>query len=310
MTSSVKPQFREIPVALIDEPEQAARTRMDPEKLEELVAAIRRQGFTSVIGVAVMGERYEVIYGHRRRIAAARAGVVALPCLVWPSRDAYSESLKYGENAFREDQRPTEEAIQFNRMLEQDCGGDTDRLAALVGRKRDYVERRLLLLSGHEDVFNALDQKAISVGVAEQLNKCPDVVHVRYMLDQAVTCEWTVAQAAQAVHEWKTVHQFVGGLPAGAAGDTVAGPPMVDAYFTCCVCQLTQHPEEMRPIQVHRYCRQAVLDPALEFFQRRSDYMKRPRTDREALALLSELLELFPSLGSESAPAADPAAHS
>jgi hypothetical protein len=66
----------------------------------------------------------------------------------------------------------------------------------------------------------------------------------------------------------------------------------------------------MRPVQIHDYCQQAVFLPALEFFQRRSDYVRRPRTDREALALLEELLELFPSLGTNSAPADEPAAHS
>lgn len=311
MTSRVfEREFRELPLAIIRPPSVTARTRMSEEKMDSLVQKIRTFGFQSVIGVFPIEDEFEVVFGHRRRIAAERAGLVAIPCFVYPSRDKALEALKHMENAEREEMRPSEEAVYFDELLQRDADGDMDKLAAQLSLKRDYIDRRLSLLSGHEDVYRALDAEEIGVGVAEQLNRVTDLQHVRYLLHEAIAYGWTVGIVTQAVHEWKVLHQHVTAGTDPSASAVVAGPPTVDPYFTCRVCGLTENPGNMRPVQIHDYCQQAVFLPALEFFQRRSDYVRRPRTDREALALLEELMELFPSLGSDSATAADPAARS
>lgn len=294
--SLAAPEPRVIPIGLIDAPALPARTRMDDQKLDELVASMKTDGFTSVIAVVRVGERYEVVYGHRRRIAAECAGIVAIPCLVYPEKTAALERLKYGENAWREDMRPSEEAIYFAELLERECGGDTDRLAALMNRTRAYVEGRLLLLQGDADVFAALDEGAIGVGHAEQLNRCGNAEHRRYLLHQAVTCGLTVGALASAVSEWKHLHSHVAPPASDAPPAAVDDPAPLPSFFTCVCCELTENPGNMRPFQIHTYCERAILRPALAFFQRRSDYVRAPRTHAEAVELLNDLIDRFPSL--------------
>ncbi len=138
MLSAIKPTLVEIPLARVDDPVLPSRSTMDSDRLDELVASIRTHGFISTIVVARVDDRYEVIAGHRRTIAAKRCQLVTVPALVYPTKDAALDGIKFAENRHREDLKPNEEAIWFNELLEGTCGGDTDKLAALLGEKRDY----------------------------------------------------------------------------------------------------------------------------------------------------------------------------
>jgi len=81
-------EFSELALALVDEPALPSRSTMDDEKMRELVGSIRANGLLQPMIVARVGERYEVVAGHRRRIACARAGLFVAPCIVYPSKDA------------------------------------------------------------------------------------------------------------------------------------------------------------------------------------------------------------------------------
>lgn len=121
-------EFRHVLVSLIDEPQLAARTEMDEQKLEELTRDIRAIGILEPLLLVQTGERYEVIAGHRRRVAAGRAGLVDVPAIVYATRDAALERVKYSENRFREELNAADEALFFSELLERDCGGDVDKL--------------------------------------------------------------------------------------------------------------------------------------------------------------------------------------
>jgi ParB/RepB/Spo0J family partition protein len=298
-----RPALVEVPLSLIDDPARPSRATMDETKLDELTASIRAHGFISTVVLAQIGDRYEVIAGHRRTMAARRAPLVAVPALVYRSTSAALEAIKFAENRYREDLKPDEEAIWFNELLEGECAGDTEKLSALLGEKRDYVEGRLALLYGDRAVFEALGGGDIGIGIAQQLNRCTDPKHRLYLLHQAVTCGATVGIVAGWIHEWRVLHQHVSPESAAGAPAAVASAPLVDDYFTCRCCGLKDNPGNMRPVQIHDYCQQARLMPALEFFERRRDYVEWPRTEREALALIEQLTERFPSLGQETASA-------
>ncbi len=294
--SSVPRELRELPIALIDEPALPSRGSMDEQKMEELIDSIRLNGLIQPLIVARAGERYEVVAGHRRRIACARAGVVAVPCVVYPSPDAALEAIKYAENRHREDLNPAEEALWFTELLERDCAGDTDRLAAQLGEKRAYVEGRIALLTGDPDIFRALERGLIKVGVAQQLNRCTDQLHRRMLLDLATKNGATVAIVAGWINEWKSVHEpATRNAPAAGVSDAPAPLPLA-AYFTCHLCEATHNPQNMRPVQMHDYCVEATLKPALRMYEHRSEYVRAPRTMDEAIELVNDLCERFPQL--------------
>jgi ParB/RepB/Spo0J family partition protein len=297
--SRVEPELMRVPHALIDEPELPSRDEMDERKMDELVADMRVNGFTSAVVLFRKGERFGTVAGHRRWHAAKRAGIAFLPALVYPSELDGIESIQFGENEQRENLRPTAEAIWYAQLLEKRPEEGTDGLAARLKVPRDRVERRLNLLAGDPNIFAALKAGKIKVGVAEQLNLCAREDYRRMLLDSAIRNGATVATVTGWIAEWRhTMEPALRDVP--PAGASVAGSaPIQDEYFTCRACGLATNPANMRPVQIHDYCIESQLKPALELFQRKSDYVRWPRTLEEARALAGELVDRFPALTAE-----------
>lgn len=263
----LKREFREIPIGLIDEPTLAARATMDEQKLEELAADIRLKGLLQPMIVVRMGERYEIVAGHRRRLACARAGLITAPCIVYPTKEAALEGVKYSENRFREELNPAEEAVLFAELLERDCAGDVDRLCEQLGEKRSYVEGRLLLFQGDTKVFDALQDGKISIGVAHELNKCTDEGQRRSFLWNAVHGGAKTPVVKGWIEDWKRQQQYAGGSVLPPTPITAPAPVPETNFFRCYVCDGTDNIHAMRPINVHDYCRLAILEKLLAAYR-------------------------------------------
>lgn len=298
--ASVPREYLEVPLAHIDEPVRPARGAMDDDRLDELTTSIQANGLLQPLIVARVGERFEVVAGHRRRIACQRAGLMAAPCIVYPSKDVALEAIKYAENRHREELSAADEAIWFMELLEGECEGDTDRLAALLHEKRGYVEGRIALFAGDPQVFEALQVGKITIGVAQQLNRCTQELYRRHLLDQAIVNGATVAIVNGWIAEWKRVMEPALRNVNTNADAVTSGVAFVNDYFTCHLCTLKENPGDMRPIQMHTYCIQAVLTPALKFFQHRDRLVERPRTLEDARELVNDLVDLFPALADPS----------
>jgi ParB-like chromosome segregation protein Spo0J len=142
--------------------------------------------------------------------------------MVFPEGTADEEAMKYSENAIREDVKAADEAEYFNELLTQRCGEDVDKLAAMVGRSREFCEGRLLLLRGDPEVFAALQSGDISLGVAEWLNRCKDATNRRVFLDSAVKSGATV----NAMRQWvQQSNQFTELQETGPHGPMPLTPP-------------------------------------------------------------------------------------
>lgn len=263
----VKPEPRDVPIGLIDEPINPARMSMSEDKLDELCQSIRKLGIIQRLSLARVGDRYEVIAGHRRYLAATRIGLAAVPADVYPSKDAALEGIKHAENRFREEMSAAEEAVYFDELLNGPAGGDVDRVCDIVGERRAYVEDRLLLLQGSRDVFDALAEKKIKIGVAQEINKVTDDRVRRALLHDAMVGGATVAIVRGWVMDWKRSADM-GSVPLPAPdAPSTPGPVPETNYFTCACCLRTDNVHLMQPINVHTHCKMAILDPLLEAYR-------------------------------------------
>jgi ParB/RepB/Spo0J family partition protein len=256
--------FERLPIDVIDEPVLPSRSSMDEEKLDDLVESIRAIGLVQPIAVARVGERYEVLAGHRRRIACGRAGLVHIECMVYPSKDDFLEAVKFAENRHREDLNPADEAIWFSELLEQRCGGDIEKLAAIVGEKVSYLDNRLRLFHGSQPVFNALRRGEIKIGVAHELNKITDPKWNAYYLEHAVKSGASIATVTGWVQQWRDL--FSGPAQPVAADTFVSytgGAPTYDPNL-CRVCGKSDPRRMTVEVRVHASCLEAILDPLLE----------------------------------------------
>jgi ParB/RepB/Spo0J family partition protein len=295
-------EFRDVPLGLIDPPALPSREGMDEERLDELTRDIRAKGILQPLLLAVDGTRFEIVAGHRRYLAASRAGLATVPALVYTTKAAALEGAKYSENRFREELGPAEEAIWFAELLERDCGGDVDRLCEQLGEKRAYVENRLALFQGDEQVFERLRERKITIGVAQALNRCADATYRRYFLRQAIVGGATVAVVTGWIQEWSRSLSATDGGSEGPTPAPAPGPQPVDEYFRCVLCGGTDHVYTMRPRQMHGHCELAILEPLLRDHKagRRLVF---PRTLEDARELVEQILERFPDLVNGSGPA-------
>ncbi len=289
-------ESRELPIGLLNEPPLPSRLDLVDPQLDELAQDIRQKGVLQHLIVVPDGARYEIIAGHRRYLAAKRAGLSAVPCDVYPSRDAADEAVQFSENRFRKDLSPAEEAVWFDDLLQRKFDGDVDRLCAHLGERRDYVEARVNLFRGDEHVFNALRAGTITLGVAQQLNRCTEALHRRYLLLQAIEGGATVALVSGWIADWKRNQVPTSADPAPAVPAAMPGPVPTFNYFRCRACDGTEHVHLMRPINFHEHCILSTLDPALALFERKVNLRPFPRTVREANALIDELIDAFPEI--------------
>lgn len=165
---------------------QQPRIKIEEDKLEELADSIRQNGLVHPILVRRLGEKYQIIAGERRWLAARRAGLERIPAIIKDLPEDKLLELALVENIQREDLNPIEEALAYQRLLETHRLKQ-EELAARIGKDRASIANALRLLKLPEKIRGALEQKKISAGHAKALLALPSE-------QQAALCEKIIAQ--------------------------------------------------------------------------------------------------------------------
>ena len=90
----------------------------EDESLKELMGSIRSYGVLSPLLARPKGEGYELVSGHRRRLAAQKLGLKAVPVLVREMSDDEAVILMVDSNLQREHLLPSEKAFAYKMKLE------------------------------------------------------------------------------------------------------------------------------------------------------------------------------------------------
>lgn len=86
--------------------------------MDELVESIRVHGILSPLLARPKGEGYELVSGHRRRLAAQKLGLPIVPVLVREMTDDEAVILMVDSNLQRENLLPSEKAFAYKMKLE------------------------------------------------------------------------------------------------------------------------------------------------------------------------------------------------
>ena len=86
--------------------------------MDELVESIRVHGILSPLLARPKGEGYELVSGHRRRLAAQKLGLPTVPVLVLEMSDDEAVILMVDSNLQRENLLPSEKAFAYRMKLE------------------------------------------------------------------------------------------------------------------------------------------------------------------------------------------------
>ena len=145
------------------------RKTFDEESLEELTNSIRSRGIIQpIIARPSTNNKYEIIAGERRWIAAQRAGLHEVPVVVVDADD--KKALEFGivENVQRHDLNSIEEAEGYKRLIDE-FNYDQEQVAKFIGKSRSHITNNLRLLSLSNYITDLIKTNKITPGHAKIL---------------------------------------------------------------------------------------------------------------------------------------------
>ena len=197
---------------ITDFPNHPFKVRMDA-KMVETIESVREHG---VLLPALVREKptggYEMISGHRRKMASELAGFEKMPCIVRNLSDDEAVIVMVDSNLQREEILPSEKAFAYKMKLEamNRQGKRTDLtstplvskfrtneiLAQEAGESRETIRRYIRLTELIPEILEMVDDKKISMRPAVELSYLPkEEQEILYDIMESEACTPSHAQA-------------------------------------------------------------------------------------------------------------------
>lgn len=181
---------KDIQIAEINDfPEHPFKVKVD-EKMLDMVESVKQYG---VLVPAIVRPKpdggYEMIAGHRRKMASELAEKSEIPCIVRELSDDEATIIMVDSNLQREEILPSEKAFAYKMKLEamkrqagrpsknsvpvaQDFKGKTSReiLGEQVGESQDQIRRYIRLTELIPEILDMVDEKKIAMRPAVELS--------------------------------------------------------------------------------------------------------------------------------------------
>ena len=162
---------------LLDPHPHNPRGEIEPDSVQGLTASIKEQDVIEPLIVVPARDpgrtwkidRYTVVAGHRRRVAAKAAGLSDVPVIVRDLSPVEQEEVMLAENIQRDDLSFLQEAKAFQRLI--DAGMNQADVARRVGIDRNRVQQRLIILKLAVPVQTLFDQNELPIAAAPLLVK-------------------------------------------------------------------------------------------------------------------------------------------
>ena len=138
----------DLPLAEIsDFPDHPFKVRMD-ESMTEMVSSVKERGVLSPMLVRPMPDGgYQMVSGHRRKMAAELAELPTVPCIVRELIDDEAVIIMVDSNLQREQVLPSEKAFAYKMKLDamrRQQGERTDLTSVPLGQKLGKTSREQL----------------------------------------------------------------------------------------------------------------------------------------------------------------------
>lgn len=162
-----------IPIADIRPRQDQPRQYFDEEGIAQLADSIRAQGFIGQVTVRSVDGHYELLAGHRRRLAAIKAGLDALPAVIVDLDDRAAQEFVLLDNLNREDILPWELGAGFKELIEQH-GLSAEAVGQKAGRSVAFVKGRIdLAENAGEKLKQAYISKQVGLVALQELAALP-----------------------------------------------------------------------------------------------------------------------------------------
>jgi len=234
MARPLKETVQEVDLSLIDEPRGSIRIEIEDEALSELAQSISESGLHQPIILRKKGDRFEVVFGHRRYLAHKKLDLSHIKAIVRKMSDQEAAVSRATENLSRVDLTPVEEAATYKDLIDNH-GMSIEQVAVKMAKTPGTIKRRMDILKMHPLLQQAVHRKQISMSVAEELWPISDATDLEYYLMFAIENGATREVARAWCKEWKDLQRRKQVEP---AGDTVERAPNEPRpiYISCEIC--------------------------------------------------------------------------
>ena len=176
---------------------------MDQEELAELAASIREHGILQplIVSPADEADKYQLIAGERRLIAASMAGLDSVPVIIRQASEEHRLEMALIENVQRADLTPLEAADAY-RQLADDFNLSHEQIAQQLGKSRVAITNTLRLLNLPDEARKALAEGEISEGHARALLSLPNVQAQSAVLQAIIKHELNVRKTEELVRKY------------------------------------------------------------------------------------------------------------
>lgn len=272
-------EVRHVPVEQIDEPLIPMREQFGDAPFNELVEDIGKNGITCPLKLRIVGDRFRVVFGHRRFKAAQVCAMREVPAIVEEMDDYAEVRQMISENTGREEVSAAEQGRHYVALQEK-FNLNIEQLAAMVGKTVQFVDERVSFVQCDSDIADANRDGFVSWTVAKELLRvnpytwalamrcdvslCEEElrgkidVHRKFLLDLCIRCGATGKVARSYVDQWKNSLLPVNAYQPAQNGERVAPPAAAQAQ-RCIVCGRDSDPGNMVDIKVHHWELHSVL---------------------------------------------------
>ena len=147
------------------------RKNFNKENLEDLSNSIKERGIIQPIIVReskLDDNKFEIVAGERRWLAAQNAGLHEVPIVVVDVDDLKSLEFAIVENVQRHDLNPVEEAQGYQRLIDE-FGYDQEKVSKFIGKNRTHITNCLRILSLPKEVIGLIQDGKLTQGHAKVL---------------------------------------------------------------------------------------------------------------------------------------------
>ena len=199
---------------ITDFPNHPFKVKMD-DKMLETIESVRDHG---VLVPALVREKptggYEMISGHRRKMASELAGKETMPCIVRNLSDDQAVIVMVDSNLQREEILPSEKAFAYKMKLDamKRQGQRTDLTSTPLGQKlgkysvevlgeqveesKSQIQRYIRLTELIPEILEMVDEKKIAMRPAVELSYLPkEEQEILYDTMESEACTPSHAQA-------------------------------------------------------------------------------------------------------------------
>ena len=203
-TSSVKSKLS---ISSIVRNKFQPRKLFDKESLEELTNSIKERGIIQPIVVRKSkdsNDKFEIVAGERRWLAAQNAGLNEVPVVEIDVDDLKSLEFAIVENVQRSDLNPIEEAQGYQRLID-DFGYDHEKVAKFIGKSRAHISNCLRLLSLPKEVTLFIEEGKLTQGHAKILVGLDNAL---FLAKKIINKKLSVRQSEHLIKIFKSTKQI------------------------------------------------------------------------------------------------------